>query len=136
MDKMNCSICNKPINKYDYYLRCCDAYVCSARCSQKRYNYIKSIDPNFTYSHAWNYKKLTPNQFGTSSIVPEKISPVYNLNLTNDNSISETNIIIKSDTDDEIYNKTNINNNNNISKKIITVGMFCIINFIKFLNPE
>ena len=132
MNKMNCSMCNKPINKYEYYLRCCDAYVCSSRCSKLRYNYIKSIDPNFTYSHAWNYKNLVSNQFGSSSVVPQQISSVYDLELINKNYTTETNIIIENDTDDKIYNNTSKTSN---IGKLFAVGMFCAINVINFLNP-
>ena len=51
---MNCSICNKILNKNEVLYRSCDDYVCSIRCSNKRFNIISKVDPYFNNPISWN----------------------------------------------------------------------------------
>ena len=128
---MKCSNCNKYIDINAYYFRCCDAYVCGYKCSIKRYNYIKSIDPHFCFAHAWNYKNLKHNQYGVYPINPKQMSPVYDMELLNNNSITEIELTFESDTDDETsYNNTTI------AIKLKTFGLFWVLNILKFINPD
>ena len=51
--KRVCTNCGKELQPSQPYVRCCDADVCSERCSKERMLLIASVDPNLTSPMSW-----------------------------------------------------------------------------------
>ena len=57
-----CGICRIIIPPYSLTYRCCDMDTCSIKCNNKRFEYIRSFDPDF----------ITPIKWGTKQIYMKK----------------------------------------------------------------
>ena len=90
-----CSECNKTIylnNKYILY-RCCDANVCSYKCSINRFKNIQNYDPELNCPTDWHYLNNTNSS-----------------NIIYDTKINNSNILMKrTQSLDTILENDNIN---------------------------
>lgn len=93
-----CASCSRLfyIRKCKEIYMCGDTYVCSKKCSEKRYFELKNIDPGFTRPHTWpliNYER-SQSLFNSELISKTTNSQVSNINnhiLKSQNEIYGTN---------------------------------------------
>jgi len=58
-----CAVCKIHISNNSNYLRCCDEFVCTVTCSEKRLYSIKKYDPNLKNSYTWSENEIIRKEY-------------------------------------------------------------------------